>query len=407
MRARICTLLALASLPLAGASCGTRDPGAERVSTTRSALEGAPLDLQTASVVGVVNNGLLTACSGTLLAPNLVLTTRHCVDGLPQSLDCSMGAFQALAQDTDISVASCSDIHLLGKSSCDWHSSAKIYRPSTNEICGADITLIRLKDPILRVTAAVPSIDGAAPDGPNGVRTLSLFGFGAVDAKVDGWGYRRRRDNVAVACWGTAADCSTPSISLSPLEFKTDDGVCQGDSGGAAGTVDAAGLLHVVGVIARGGVEGNDCRIGVYTRLDSWRDLIVDAAIEAATVGGYARPAWAKPAPKAIGIACSVSDECASLQCANGICTHSCQLGGPSTCEDGLVCSGGVCTMPLPTGDGAASDAPAETGPPAYVHRSGGCSVRGSIVYDSPIDVLVIAGVAAAARFRRRRVRDT
>jgi hypothetical protein len=83
--------------------------------------------------------------------------------------------------------------------------------------------------------------------------------------------------------------------NVTASEFVTGDGTCEGDSGSSAydqASFDA-GRWVTFGVLSRGGANGSKCIGGVYSRFDAWTSLVTDAAMQAATMGGYAVPSWA------------------------------------------------------------------------------------------------------------------
>lgn len=76
-------LLATAS---AKAPCAA---AAEATGRSRRAIQGGTADTLSTWVLGIVNEHHGTACTGSLLAPNLFMTTRHCIDfPLNTPVDC-------------------------------------------------------------------------------------------------------------------------------------------------------------------------------------------------------------------------------------------------------------------------------------------------------------------------------
>src|SRR5262249_17908838 len=116
--------------------------------------------------------------------------------------------------------------------------------------------------------------------------TFAAVGYGYTDPTTQtGDGTRMRQDGAAVRCLGGA--CSTLEDILRAGEWLSVDArLCPGDSGGPA--LDTQG--QVMGVASRG---GDGCETAIYSDVAAFRELIVNAAVDAAAVGGYAVPAWA------------------------------------------------------------------------------------------------------------------
>ena len=80
---------------LAGCSRGADDDIAE----ARSPIAGGALDEHDDGVVGVVLTDEAgfpqRSCTGTLIAPNLVLTAPHCVADTPSRVDCARSVFRS------------------------------------------------------------------------------------------------------------------------------------------------------------------------------------------------------------------------------------------------------------------------------------------------------------------------
>ncbi|HEY2515932.1 MAG TPA: trypsin-like serine protease, partial [Polyangiaceae bacterium] len=91
-----------AGVAIAAALVGacTAGGGAERTGAAQSAIQGGTDDPSHAFAVGVCGGGspgdCSLVCSGTLLAPNLVVTARHCVEAAsPPPIDCATSQFGA------------------------------------------------------------------------------------------------------------------------------------------------------------------------------------------------------------------------------------------------------------------------------------------------------------------------
>src|SRR4029078_10580959 len=115
---------------------------------------------------------------------------------------------------------------------------------------------------------------------------------------------------------------------IESTEFLGDTGICSGDSGGPA--FDAEG--KVVGVVSRG-AEG--CEFPVYSTVTAWKDWLMETPLEAADLGGYEPPYWAKS-----GVSDAPPDETSDGGSGNaseaGLEGASCSA--PSDCESGLAC---------------------------------------------------------------------
>src|SRR5262245_10693512 len=75
-------------VPLLANCASTEDP-APRTSRTSAAVKGGSPDSTSTAVVAVVlsrpTNAGVGFCTGTLIAPNLVLTARHCVSDIEEN----------------------------------------------------------------------------------------------------------------------------------------------------------------------------------------------------------------------------------------------------------------------------------------------------------------------------------
>ena len=246
-----------------------------------------------------------------------------------------------------------------------------------------------------------------------------------------GAGTRRLRGNINILCipGDTALPCP---MGFNDNEFYGDDGTCEGDSGSSA--YDNFLFLQdkavSFGVLSRGGDNAGDagqpatlCKGSLYTRLDKYRDLVLQAATEASknwTLYPKPVPDWTvyvppkppkvtpeagppKKTPQDDGVGCATNDECKSKLCvdtgAGLACTQPCDASVvPTTCASGFVCKASACVQDL----GAATPPPAAA--PSTTTTSG-CSVgassgRGS---EAPLGLLVAAAAAIFGLGIRRR----
>jgi secreted trypsin-like serine protease len=289
------------------AGCGTSPPDAERFRTASSAIQNGATDTSHTFVVGVVQLGtnLVEFCTGSLLAPNLVVTARHCVADIssPQ-IDCSKATFGSLVADSSLYVTT--DTVITQHSGFVQVASGGILVPSGTMVCGNDIALLILSRNITLPSYVVPAITPPLTD-PSRSTTVTAIGYGVNtptdDAGVTA-GTRRIKENVGLACIPNDSnfiDCfSDPTARqlLTANEFVSGDmSTCEGDSGSSAFDQAAfnAGSWVSYGVLSRGSTsqDGLTCAQPIYTRLDAWGSLLIQAAQQAAVLGKYAVPSWA------------------------------------------------------------------------------------------------------------------
>jgi hypothetical protein len=405
--------------------CGSEPArsGELAVGATTSAVQGGQVDQTHAFAVGVCGGGkgnCQLICSGALIAPNLVVTARHCVDNISNpKVDCTVDTFGApLGQANQFWITTS---YQLLQFINGWHQVSKIITPPGTRVCGNDIALLILTANVPASEAApiAPGIAYPMTDHTHYSTSNTAIGYGMTQpSSVSTAGTRHIRQNIGIQCIPgdkTIDDCTSLGSAVDAKEFVSGDGTCEGDSGSSAYEQQSfnAGKPVSLGVLSRGGVslDGLTCISAVYTRLDAWKDLLVQTAQQAAQQGGYTLPVWAggtdTPPPSVdagadagastgqLGGACGSDDECDSKTCRNYsggpfLCTEACDAS--NACPKGYSCAKGFCFPATDPGNAATTTT-----------TTTGCAI-GRTVPSSPFPWRELAlGLAAVAMCMRRR----
>ena len=328
------------------------------------------------------------ACSGVLVAPNLVLTARHCVskteegnigcqsDGTPIVGGGVLGDYKPGQLKVLLGSQLANDFAAIGMT---------IMHPDVTNLCDNDIAMLVLDKAI----AGNPTIAQLRLDTmPNIGDTIRAVGWGTSNnsSGIE----RRKRDNIAIIDVGP-----DDSTGLGDRELAIGEGICSGDSGGPA--FDEV-TKAVVGVVSRGGngapynpqtdpqytpcVDSGPYHANnIYTRTDGFKDFILSGFAAAGAdpwVEGGPDPRKAK-----FGVACTTGDDCRSALCVQGICSEPCDS---TFCPDGYSCQvvsgASVCTVPPP--------------------KTGGCSAAPGSTHSAGTALLLLLLLAVAAVVRRR-----
>ncbi len=292
---RTMILVGLALTTQLACALPSNDAEGENVGTQKSAVIGktAAEKYNSALSVGNVDNH---ACSGTLIAPNLVLTARQCViprDALPNSsgaIKCGETTFPTGLLDThSILIQAVSPINEFEPI----YRVKKIFVETETGWCGNDIALLELDTNIPASVAqpATPVVQFSLSN-PGSVGTMvTAVGYGRSTPTAGDSGSRRARSAIDILCIPGDDSYDCDPYPIDERELVTDGYVCSGgDSGSGPYQVSQDdGTPFVLGALSR--ADGN-CRNAVYTRTDAHADLIIAAALEAAADGGYEAPQW-------------------------------------------------------------------------------------------------------------------
>jgi MYXO-CTERM domain-containing protein len=400
------------------------------VAATAQAIQGGADDgTDHPFAVGVCNgnkNSCQGFCSGTLILPNLVVTARHCVDNTTKIIDCAQNPrFGARHQTMWITTHN----KMSQNPNLGWHQVKSVVAPTDDHVCGNDIALLVLNDEVAEGEAkpAIPGVQYPMADLNRYTRRFTAVGFGNTSPQGFTAGTRRIRNDISVVCIPGDDFAPCPAGVVNDNEFIGGDGTCEGDSGSSAFEDKSfiKGAPVSFGVLSRGGEsdDGLTCKGSLYTRLDKWRDLVIQAAEAASnnwTLYPKPSPDWTvyvpppvvpdagpkKPENLAEGTACADATECKSKVCADTgagkACTTACDES--VGCREGFVCKESVCVQDL-----GGDPAPVAAAPPATTTTTSGCSVgaRTAGAPGAPIGALGLAAAAVIALGRRRRERRT
>jgi len=354
-------------------------------------------------------------CTGTLIAPTLVATARHCVAELsegPFSCDASGnliggGVGGQIGIDNSpgaISFYRSSEVvpgQPLGAAQA---VGLQILSTQTPTVCADDLAFVVLNQ----------SIPGIAPapirlGGTQAGETVSVWGYGLTDQSEAPTELRVRDDVQIVGVGPLVATTTTQAAPLRAVRVGPGAITCNGDSGGPMTSAATGAVIAVVSLGEQASSTGPFCSDS--TNSDTTGPLLADYSdlVRAAFLAAGQTPILetvsdaASAAPDAVAEAAPSSDSEADSDAALESERDAAEEATPSMLEAGSLPSSEAGSSVGPPSVGPS--ATVSTGPFAYAVSGGSCSIGSNVRARSiPRGLMALAvGVAAAVARRRRR----
>jgi len=276
---RLVSAGAVAGLLALATGCGQAGPESlgDLTQPIYEGHESGPADDGVVKVKNVDARGVSNFCTGSLVAPNIVLTARHCVSNLSEGQftctddgeltpDSQGGRFGSLIDPGNLTIyvgaALKEPVAALG---------AKLFVTETPTICRNDLAVIVLD----RELSGVPLIPIRMDRGNSHGELLRVLGFGQTEEAT--LGVRRAKDGLSIRFVGSS-QFLPDGDAIPPRTFLTvGPALCIGDSGGPALTSDGA----VTGVYSQlvGACDSPNAR-QYFTQVAPFADDVLRPAFE-------------------------------------------------------------------------------------------------------------------------------
>ncbi|MEN0060350.1 MAG: serine protease [Bdellovibrio sp.] len=209
------------------------------------------------STVGIYESKLGYICSGTLIAPNLVLTAAHCVDPRAKNLGIYFASEMKKASPEQIRRVTGFVVH-------------PGYNENVQSNDTADIAMLRFEGEVPAGYQAVPMLFDAKYV-TNKTRTY-VAGYGL------NWTFLAKRGSGTLRAASLEVDEAYFTKTEAMLGQSVFKGICSGDSGGPA-YVQINGQLYIWGVASRGDsiplfIAPKCMLFSIYTRVDAYQSWI-------------------------------------------------------------------------------------------------------------------------------------
>lgn len=271
------------ALALLGFGCGSsgEPTGAESLGARSQAVIGGIDSTEADDGVLVIRTDRpkdTSVCSASLVAPNLLLTARHCIvaeypadnircnsDGtLMEPSGGQLGVASAPEKIRVFSGATPAEDTLTGLPGGEPAAiAAQVVTTDWPSVCRDDVALI-----VLDRDLSLPVIPMSLGRDLTRSTLISVVGYGVTETSTesDRWSPRKRHDRLSIKY-----------IDTLPNTFALGPSVCKGDSGGPALDADTGAIL---GVYSLGipGQSATDCRartaLNYYAHVNRYQDLL-------------------------------------------------------------------------------------------------------------------------------------
>jgi|GEM_PF-2893826 len=242
--------------------------------------DDAVLKLESANAEGIINN-----CTATLVAPNLIITARHCVANFSSALRFTCDADGNLSAGPGGQTGTLNDatkVSVKSGATPTPRAVAKglqIFAAQTSTICRNDFALVLLDRALDQPPTSLPILPIRLYSGVEPREPIRILGYGAVRSGADsGSGTRHTRSGIPVSKVGSSI-FRPVGDGVPPRTFTTDGpGGCYVDSGGPALSEHDA----VIGVFSQ---FVGDClsptTVNYFTEVAPFRDDVILPAFKA------------------------------------------------------------------------------------------------------------------------------